>query len=109
MPVGCLATNLLRRRRKLLVSRASEAADNELNSVYGRVRSVLSPEEQNDLTKGQEAWLKYRDLTCTAEYKLYKGGTGGPVTRLACLVAITQERVATLRTTYGWRVEKLGQ
>lgn len=89
--------------------RASEAADNELNSIYARVRPVLSPEERNDLAEGHKAWLKYRDLTCTAEYKLYKGGTGGPVTRLACLAALTQERVATLKTIYGWRVEKLGQ
>lgn len=50
--------------------------------------------------------LKYRDLTCTAEYKLYGGGTGGPVTKMACLAAVTRERVATLRTAYGWRLEK---
>lgn len=70
------------------------------------MRLILSPEEQNDLLEAQRAWLKYRDLTCTAEYKLYGGGTGGPVTRLACLAAITQERVSTLKTTYGWRLEK---
>lgn len=57
----------------------------------------------------QRAWLKYRDLTCAAEYKLYDGGAGGPVTRLACLAAITQERIATLKITYGWRIEKLGR
>jgi hypothetical protein len=34
------------------------------------------------------------------------GGTGGPVTRFACLSAVTQERIATLKTTYGWRLEK---
>jgi uncharacterized protein YecT (DUF1311 family) len=80
-----------------------------MNSIYARVRSVLQPDERNDLTEAQRAWLKYRDLTCTAEYKLYAGGTGGPVTRLACLAAVTQERVATLKITYGWRIEKLGR
>ncbi len=80
--------------------------DRELNNVYARVRAVLSPEERNDLLEAQRAWLKYRDLTCTAEYHLYGEGTGGPVTRLACLAAITQERAATLKTTYGWRLEK---
>jgi uncharacterized protein YecT (DUF1311 family) len=32
---------------------ASEAADNELNSICARVRSVLKPEERNDLTDVQ--------------------------------------------------------
>jgi uncharacterized protein YecT (DUF1311 family) len=89
--------------------RASESADNELNRIYARVRSVLKPEERNDLMDVQRVWLKYRDLTCAAEYKLYDGGAGGPVTRLACLAAITQERIATLTITYGWRIEKLGR
>jgi uncharacterized protein YecT (DUF1311 family) len=89
--------------------RASDSADTELNNVYAQVRYVLSPKERNDLTDAQRAWTKYRDLTCTAEYKLYDGGTGGPVTRLACLAAVTQERVATLKITYGWRVKKLGR
>jgi uncharacterized protein YecT (DUF1311 family) len=88
---------------------ASDAADGELNRVYTKVHSVLSPEEQNDLTGAQRAWVKYRDLTCTAEYRLYDGGTAGPVTRLACLAAVTQQRIATLKITYGWRVEKLGR
>jgi uncharacterized protein YecT (DUF1311 family) len=88
---------------------ASHAADKELNRVYLRVRSILSPEKLNDLTGAQRAWVKYRDLTCNAEYRLYDGGTGGPVTRLACLAAVTQERIATLNITYGWRVEKSGQ
>ena len=87
-------------------AKASDAADKELNGVYALVRSVLSPDERNDLLAAQRAWLKYRDLTCTAEYKLYGRGTGGPVTQMACLAAITHERVATLRTTYGWRLEK---
>ena len=88
------------------LAKASEAADRELNDVYARMRSVLNPEERNELLEAQRAWLKYRDLTCTAEYHLYDGGTGGPVTRFACLSAVTQERVATLKTTYGWRLEK---
>ena len=87
-------------------AKASDAADKELNNVYAQVQSVLRPDERSDLLEAQRAWLKYRDLTCTAEYKLYGGGTGGPVTRMACLEAITRERVATLRTTYGWRLEK---
>jgi uncharacterized protein YecT (DUF1311 family) len=87
-------------------AKAAETSDRELNQVYARVRSVLSLEERNELQGAQRAWLKYRDLTCTAEYHLYGGGTGGPVTRFACLSAITQDRVNTLKVSYGWRLEK---
>jgi len=87
-------------------AKALEAADVEMNGVSARIRSVLNPNEREELLEAQRAWLKYRDLTCTAEYHRYSGGTGGPVTRFACLSAVTQERVATLKTTYGWRLEK---
>ena len=43
-------------------ARSSDAADKELNSLYAKVRSVLSTEERNDLLEAQRAWLKYRDL-----------------------------------------------
>ncbi|MDE3199795.1 MAG: DUF1311 domain-containing protein [Acidobacteriota bacterium] len=81
-------------------------ADKEMNRLYAQARTVLDPGEKNDLLQAQRAWLKYRDLTCTAEFNLYGGGTGGPVTKYACLAALTHERVATLKTTYGWRLEK---
>ena len=87
-------------------AKAASAADKQLNDLYAQVQSVLSADQKNDLVEAQRAWLKYRDLTCTAEYKLYGGGTAGPVTRMACLAAITRDRVATLRTTYGWRLKK---
>jgi uncharacterized protein YecT (DUF1311 family) len=89
--------------------RSSETADRELNRVYARVRSALSFEEQKDLRVAEQYWMKYRDATCKAEYNLYGGGTAGPVTRMACLTAITQQRVVTLNTTYGWRVGKLAR
>jgi len=87
-------------------AKASVTADRALNALYTKVRTVLSPEESRDLLEAQRAWIKYRDLTCNAEYKLYGGGTGGPVTQQACLLAITEERITTLKTTYEWRLDK---
>jgi uncharacterized protein YecT (DUF1311 family) len=85
---------------------SAETADRELNRLYEQVRSVLDTEERNDLLEAQRAWLKYRDLTCAAEYNLYGGGTGGPVTRSACMAAVTTGRIVTLKATYGSRLEK---
>lgn len=87
-------------------AKASAAADKDLNMLYTRVQAVLAPEERRDLMEAQRAWLRYRDLTCTAEYKLYGNGTGGPVTQQACLAVITQERLVALKATCGWRLEK---
>ena len=84
----------------------AQIADRDLNATYARMQAVLSPQEKNDLVEAQRAWLKYRDLTCAAEYHLYGGGTGGPVTRSACLAAVTHQRVTELKTIYGWRLEK---
>ena len=83
-------------------------SDAKLNETYARVQRVLDPDEKKRLVQSQRFWIKYRDATCDAEYKLYGGGTGGPPTRLACLEAETRAREASLLRSYGWRVEKFG-
>jgi uncharacterized protein YecT (DUF1311 family) len=88
--------------------KAFEAADGDLNLLYGRIRKVLAPAELASLTRAERVWLQYRDLTCKAEYELYGGGTGGPPTRLACLTAETRARQASLMRSYGWRLAKFG-
>ena len=84
-------------------------ADDELNRIYGRIRSVLEPNDQKRLLQAQRLWLQYRDATCSAERALYGQGTGGPPTEVACREELTRERVAVLQTTYGWRVEKFSK
>jgi uncharacterized protein YecT (DUF1311 family) len=83
-------------------NKAYEAADRELNTLYSRLRKVLGREETDDLVKAQRLWVQTRDATCTANYHLYGGGTGGPVARLECLWAETLARTASLNRTYLW-------
>jgi uncharacterized protein YecT (DUF1311 family) len=90
------------------VYQAREKADAKLNETYGQVMRVLTPGERKDLVQAQRLWIKYRDATCYAEYKLFGGGTGGPPARMACLEAETRAREASLLRSYGWRVEKFG-
>jgi uncharacterized protein YecT (DUF1311 family) len=48
------------------------------------------------------------DQTCAAERDLYEGGTGGNTAYPACMEAVTRHRIAELKSTYWWRVEKVG-
>jgi uncharacterized protein YecT (DUF1311 family) len=91
------------------LDKAYEAADRDLNALYGRIQKVVDPDELRALVSAERLWLQYRDATCQAEYKLFGGGTAGPPTRLACLVAETRARHASLSRSYGWRLEKFGQ
>jgi len=88
--------------------KAYNAADRELNQLYGRIQKVLHPDDLASLVQAERLWLQYRDATCQAEYKLFGGGTAGPPTRLACLTAETRARQASLSRSYGWRLEKFG-
>jgi uncharacterized protein YecT (DUF1311 family) len=85
---------------------ALKKADAKLNETYGHVQRVLTPESKKELVEAQEFWVKYRDATCDAEYKLYEGATGGSPAHLACLEAETRAREASLLRSYGWRMAK---
>jgi uncharacterized protein YecT (DUF1311 family) len=88
------------------LDQALKKGDANLNRTYAQVKRVLSPDETKALAQAQRLWIRYRDAACAAEYSLYGGGTGGPPTRLACLEAETRTREASLKRSYGWRLEK---
>lgn len=83
--------------------REFQAADAELNKVYGRLAGILDP-EQKALLKGAElAWIKYRDTTCTFESSQYAGGTMRPMIESFCLTRVTKARTAELKEQYELR------
>ena len=45
----------------------------------------------------QEKWKEYRDAECTAVAALYEGGSMQPMQHSACLVHLTNERIAELK------------
>ena len=85
---------------------ASQNADKELNSFYGKLIAHLSPEDRKNLQAAQRLWVQFRDANCKAEYNLYGGGSAGPTVRAACIEAVTRHRTAELKVMYSWTLDK---
>jgi uncharacterized protein YecT (DUF1311 family) len=88
---------------------ASKKSDAALNRLYARVLTVVEGEELVKLKTAQRLWMQFRDANCSAEYKLYDGGSAGPTVKVACLEAVTRHRTEELQDMYGWRLEKWGK
>lgn len=87
-------------------SSAAREQDQALATLLDRVRPATGGDERNLLNRAQSAWGQYRGLQCDGEYAMYGGGTAGPVVRLACLEALTRDRIKQLHAAYDWRIEK---
>jgi uncharacterized protein YecT (DUF1311 family) len=84
----------------------AQAADRQLNLVYNKIRTALSPTDQRKLQTAQRLWVQFRDGNCAAERELYDGGSAAPMVYQACLGADTRQRAAELNVMYGWLLEK---
>lgn len=86
---------------------ATRKAEAEMDSVLVAIRDVLvQADDRERLEATQQAWVKYRDLTCDAESRVYFGdGSGRATADAACLEAETRFRITDLHEGYDWRVE----
>jgi uncharacterized protein YecT (DUF1311 family) len=85
---------------------AYNSADKALNQSYAAITKALQSNEQKALLTSQRSWLQYRDAECAAQSELYAGGTASGPVHLACLEAITRQRIAELEIGFGWRRRK---
>ena len=84
-----------------------KAADEDLNLAYGLARDMARQIDRDGpagqastltlLRDAQRAWIKYRDLACSAESMLAAGGTMQPTLRFGCLERMTRARAEDLR------------
>ncbi|MDT5159334.1 MAG: hypothetical protein QOC99_3178 [Acidobacteriota bacterium] len=74
-----------------------QAADAELNKVYGRLAAKLEADEKSLLKDSELAWIKYRDSNCGFESSFFKGGTMRPMIESLCLARVTKVRTAELK------------
>ncbi|WP_127522376.1 lysozyme inhibitor LprI family protein [Mesorhizobium sp. Z1-4] len=77
---------------------AYEAADAQLNEIYGEVRSRLDPDGTEQLVATQRAWIAYRDAECTFRSRGVEGGTIYATIHAGCLADLTEQRTADFET-----------
>ena len=109
--VDCAAADLSQPELTFCASRAWEAADDELNLVYGLAltRAQVLDEEaallrrdvpltvEDGLRQAQRDWIAYRDAACAAEALLVRGSTAQPMVGTLCLARLTERRTDDLR------------
>jgi uncharacterized protein YecT (DUF1311 family) len=95
-----------------------EQTDAQLNTTYNKIvasmkssfvdaqRQNATPQITHDqaamdkLLAAQRAWLTYRDLHCDSVKFQYEGGSLSPTAWSQCMAETTQQRIASLTTSY---------
>ena len=72
--------------------------DRELNATYQKIQKAASPDLKQGLTKGQRAWIAYRDTWCSYE-ELTPVAPGGSVNKAACLLELTKTQIDRLKNS----------
>ena len=93
-------------------------ADARLHKVYQKAMEYMTndqsrAEKNNDqhqvqyekaavenLKQAERAWLSYRDIQCKAAGQQYEGGSMRPMIESQCLSALTEHRIADLKSVY---------
>jgi hypothetical protein len=65
------------------------------------VTSGYTTRDVQNLREAEKMWIAYRDAACKAEYGLWGGGSGGPDANTMCLVRLTRQRTAELKSDIG--------
>lgn len=76
------------------------AADSTLAAVVLSVRAQVADSAARAIDKASVAWASYRAAECGALLASYEDGHEGPVGQLDCLVVLTKDRWANLKSLY---------
>jgi len=74
----------------------AQAADAELNRVYGQLIAKYDEPNRNALVLAERAWILYRDAECGYETALSVGGTIHPMMVALCMTAKAKARTKEL-------------
>ena len=75
-----------------------QQADKNLNQVYRRLIPTLGASQRQKLVTAQQAWIKFRDTSCTFEKSQFEGGTIAPMIYSNCLTDLTKQRTKQLES-----------
>ena len=71
--------------------------DKKLNQVYSKVRGSLDASQKAQMTKGQKAWLDYRESWCRFNEAAQLTAPMGYAAYTSCVVQMTDEKISELR------------
>ena len=77
---------------------ALQDADRQLNAVYTKLRTCLSPESRARLQSAEEAWIQFRDRECAFIGSPTAGGSIHGMIVAQCQARLTLVRVKDLET-----------
>jgi len=85
------------------LSKVNDKVDAELNTTYQKAMSLtkrFGSQDVENLKDAERKWTAYRDAACKAEYGLWGGGSGGPNAQTMCVIRLTRQRTADLKSVY---------
>jgi uncharacterized protein YecT (DUF1311 family) len=94
-------TECVQQRMNACLANEYKKTDARLNADYKALLSVL--EDPSKLKKAQNAWLRFRNLTC--DYETSGVGTVGtlyPTAEAACYIDVTEKRIRDLQQYLRW-------
>lgn len=74
-----------------------DAADRELNVIYGELLESISAPGQETLRRAQRKWIAYRDAQCAFASAGTQGGSVHPYVLLTCLAELTRMQTQMLK------------
>lgn len=70
--------------------------DKKLNLVYGKVRGAMDASQKSQMTKGQKAWLDYRESWCRYLEAANLLAPSGRAQYTSCMVSMTDQKINEL-------------
>lgn len=74
--------------------------DGELNNIYRRIKGDQSFAEKDILAGAEEAWVKFKELSCNYIYDSYSPGMESEIERMNCLIEVTSAQTVELLYIY---------
>ena len=71
-------------------------SDDQLNTVYNKLRAKISDAGKKNLQVAQQSWLRFRDQECEFETMRTVGGSIHSMIVAICLTRLTDQRVKDL-------------
>lgn len=85
---------------KVCIGQVKQQTEQDFATFFGNLKELLDSTGQANLEDAQQAWLAYRQKSCTAIESLFQGGTGRLGFEARCEIQLTRSRMKDLDAIY---------